>query len=87
MTTVQKSKRVTSQSIRENAKKDNSPKWEGAATWDADRFSKQFHFAMNFYSLNSTPKDLRPRVIEWATKAGIDKKIIDSCYPDSYASI
>lgn len=78
MTTVQKSKRVTSQSIRENAKKDNSPKWEGAATWDADRFSKQFHFAMNFYSLNSTPKDLRPRVIEWATKAGIDKKIIDS---------
>lgn len=73
-----KTKRVTSQSIRENAKKDYSPKWDGAAEWDGERFSKQFHYAMNFYGTNASAKDLRPRVIEWATKHGLPKATVDS---------
>lgn len=77
-TDTKTSKRITSQSIRENAKKDYSPKWDGAATWDGDRFSKQFHFAMNFYSTKYTAKDLRPRVIEWMLKKEFDKTIINS---------
>jgi hypothetical protein len=58
-------KRITSQSVRENAKRDHSPKWDGADTWSADKFAQHFRDAMRYYNLESSAKDLKPKVIDW----------------------
>ena len=70
------SNRVTSITIREHAKKDHSPKWDGAATMNGDEFSKHFRFAMNFYNLNHSGKDLKPKVIDWMGRNEYSKKEI-----------
>lgn len=67
------SKRITSQTIRENAKRDLSPKWDGADTWDGPKFRLQFREAMNYYNLNHTGKDLKPKVIDWMSRNGYSK--------------
>ena len=43
-----KSKRVTSQSIRENAKKDLSPKWDNHESWSASEFATAFRESMQY---------------------------------------
>ena len=65
MATATKPKRVTSQSIRENAKRDHSPKWENTETLTADEFSRKFRQAMDWYRLESPDKTLKPKVIDW----------------------
>lgn len=67
------SKRITSQTIRENAKRDLSPKWDGAETWDGPKFRTHFRDAMNYYNLNHTGKDLKPKVIDWMARNGYSK--------------
>lgn len=63
------SKRITSVSIRQNAKKDHSPVWEGTETLDAARFLRHWHIAMDYYRLECSSKDLKPAVLKWmATK-------------------
>ena len=76
MVTEKTSKRITSQSIRENAKRDLSPKWEGAATWDDNAFLRYFHFAMQYYRMESSVKDLKPKIIDWMALNEYDKKTI-----------
>ena len=73
-----KTKRVTSQSIRESAKRDNSPKWDGAELLDADTFSRKFRQAMDWYRLDCTDKSLKPKVIDWMGRAGYDKNTIQA---------
>jgi hypothetical protein len=60
-----KKTRVTSQSIRENAKKDYSPKWDGAEDMSATEFAAHFREAMKYYRLESSAKELKPKVIDW----------------------
>ena len=67
------SKRITSQTIRENAKRDLSPKWDGADTWDGPKFRAHFREAMQYYNLNNTGKDLKPKVIDWMSRNGYSK--------------
>lgn len=67
------SKRITSQTIRENAKRDLSPKWDGADTWDGPKFCSAFREAMNYYNLNHTGKDLKPKVIDWMSRNDYSK--------------
>ena len=57
--------RVTSQSIRENAKRDLSPKWDGAEDMSATEFAAHFREAMKYYRLESSSKELKPKVIDW----------------------
>ena len=69
-------KRITSQSIRENAKRDYSPKWDGAETWDSETFNRHFRRAMDFYRMESSGKELKSKVIDWMGRNGYDKATI-----------
>lgn len=71
-----KKEKVTSVSIRENAKRDYSPKWDGAETWDGETFNRHFRRAMDFYRMESSGKELKVKVINWMGGAGYDKATI-----------
>lgn len=76
MVTEKTSKRITSQSIRENAKRDLSPKWQGSESWDDNTFLRYFHSAMSYYRMESSVKDLKPKIIDWMALNDYDKKTI-----------
>ncbi len=71
-----KKEKVTSVSIRENAKRDYSPKWDGAEAWDGETFNRHFRRAMDFYRMESSGKELKVKVINWMGGAGYDKATI-----------
>ncbi len=71
-----KPQKITSITIRETAKKDRSPKWDGAADWPTEQFLKVYRDAMQFYNLESTAKDLKPAVLKWMGTAGYTKEAI-----------
>ena len=51
--------------MRENSKRDPSPNWAGHEEWDTNKFLKQFYVAMEWYRLETSVKDLKPKVINW----------------------
>ena len=76
-----KKTRVTKAQVtahRANAKKDHSPKWDGAETMTADEFAKAFRNAMTWYRLESSGKELKPRVIDWMARNDYTKSQIQS---------
>lgn len=76
-----KKTRVTKAQVnahRTNAKKDLSPKWDGVETMTADEFSKAFRDAMTWYRLESSGKELKPKVIDWMGRNGYDKATIQA---------
>jgi hypothetical protein len=76
-----KKTRVTKAQVtahRANAKKDHSPKWDGAETMSADEFAKAFRNAMTWYRLESSGKELKPRVIDWMARNDYTKAQIQS---------
>ena len=68
--------RVTSQTIRENAKRDFSPKWEGTELLSAIEFTSKFREAMKYYRLESSAKELKPKVIDWMGRNGYGRDVI-----------
>lgn len=62
--------------IRQNKGRDLSPKWDGAAEWDAEKFTKHFRDAMTWYRLEKSGKELKPSVINWMALNGYDKSDI-----------
>lgn len=64
--------------IRQNKSRDNSPKWDGADEWTGDKFTAHFRVAMEFYRLESSVKDLKPKLVEWMHGAGYDKSDINA---------
>jgi hypothetical protein len=78
MATATKSNRITGQSIRENAKRDYSPKWDDSLTWTGEQFTSHFRSAMNYYNLNNNNRDLKPKVIDWMGRNGYDRSVIQS---------
>jgi hypothetical protein len=73
--------RVTAKQVavhRENAKRDLSPKWDGSAELDSAMFLRLFHEAMKWYRLESSVKELKPKVIDWMGRNGSTKKQIDA---------
>jgi len=71
-----KAKKVTSVTIRENAKKDYSPKWDTVAEMNSAQFMRHFHSAMSYYRLEFSGKDLKPAVIKWMSTIGCTKEDI-----------
>jgi hypothetical protein len=71
-----KKEKITSQSIRENAKRDYSPKWDNTAELTGEEFNRHFRGAMAYYRLEKTNKDLKPAVINWMAANGYDKSDI-----------
>ena len=53
--------------------KDFSPKWDGHETWDTNQFLRHFHIAMSWYRLESSGKELKPKVINWMSANGYTK--------------
>jgi hypothetical protein len=53
--------------------KDFSPKWDGHETWDTNQFLRHFHVAMSWYRLESSGKELKPKVINWMSQNGYTK--------------
>lgn len=56
--------------------KDFSPKWDGHEAWDTNQFLRQFHIAMSWYRLESSGKELKPKVINWMSQNGYTKEQI-----------
>ena len=54
--------------------KDHSPKWDGHETWDTNQFLRHFHTAMS--RLESSNKELKPKVINWMSQNGYTKEQI-----------
>jgi hypothetical protein len=73
-----KAKRITSQSIREHAKRDHSPKWDDASGLTGEQFGAKYREAMKWYRLETSAKDLKPKVIDWMGRTGVDKAVIAS---------
>jgi hypothetical protein len=59
--------------IRQNKGRDYSPKWDGATEWDADQFTRHFHASMAWYRLESSVKELKPKLVEWCKLNGYDQ--------------
>lgn len=73
----EKKTRVTKAQViahRTRAVKDLSPNWEGQETWDADHFSRHFRHSMDYYRLEHSGKDLKPKVINWMSANGYTKE-------------
>jgi hypothetical protein len=68
-----KAKKVTSESIREYAKRDHSPKWDSASEMTAEKFLIHFRDSMKYYKMESSAKDLKPKVIDWMGRNGYER--------------
>lgn len=59
--------------IRQNKNRDMSPKWDGADEWNSEQFTSHFRKSMEWYRLESSVKDLKPKLVEWMNINGYDK--------------
>ena len=57
--------KISSVTIRENAKKDSSPTWDGWEDLSPKDYSRKWHNAMHYYNLQFSSKDLKPAVLKW----------------------
>lgn len=60
--------RVTKKQVtahRNKANRDMSPSWDAADEWDSDRFTAHFRLAMEYYRMEYSGRDLKPKVVEW----------------------
>ena len=65
--------RITKKQVlahRTKTAKDNSPRWDGAEEWTGEQFTKHFRNSMEYYRLESSSKELKPKVIEWMKLQG-----------------
>jgi hypothetical protein len=69
---------ATATKSRRSTLRDTSPKWDGHETWTADQFLKHFHKSMEYYRLESSGKDLKPKVIDWMGRNGYGRDEISS---------
>lgn len=53
--------------------RDLSPKWDGHEAWDESQFLRHFHSAMSWYRLETSGKELKPKVINWMSANGYTK--------------
>lgn len=64
--------------IRQNKGRDMSPKWDGADEWTGDKFTAHFRSSMEWYRLEASVKELKPKLVEWMHSAGYDKSDINA---------
>lgn len=68
--------RVTKKQVHEHRSKvakDLSPKWDGHEEWNTDQFHRHFRNSMDYYRLESSGRDLKPKVINWMSVNGYTK--------------
>jgi hypothetical protein len=59
--------------VRAKKGRDLSPKWDGHESWDTNQFLRHFHTSMAWYRLESSAKELKPKVINWMSTNGYTK--------------
>jgi hypothetical protein len=64
--------------IRQNKARDMSPKWDGADEWDAEQFTRHFRYSMEWYRLESSVKELKPKLVEWLHDNGYVREDINA---------
>ena len=67
---------MAEQNKRAPVVRDSSPKWDNADTMTADEFLKTFRDSMAWYRLESTGKELKPKIINWMAANGYTKEQI-----------
>ena len=50
---------------RAHAKRDHSPKWDNLEALNDEQYAAKFRDAMKYYNLESSGKELKPKVIDW----------------------
>ena len=65
MVTKRKSKASHLTEARSAKGLDHSPKWDNVDTMSEDEFSRHFRISMDWYRLESSGKELKPKVITW----------------------
>jgi hypothetical protein len=70
------SKKITSGAVRENKGRDLSPKWGDVENMSAEEFLRAFRHSMDWYRLESSGKELKPKVISWMSQNGYSKEEI-----------
>lgn len=71
--------RVTKKQVNEHrskAARDLSPKWDDHESMTAEQFNKHFRVSMDYYRLESSGKELKPKVINWMSAQGYPKDVI-----------
>lgn len=76
MATKRKSKAHHLTEARSAKGRDHSPKWDNADTMTDDEFSRHFRISMDWYRLESSGKDLKPKVINWMSNNDYTKEQI-----------
>ena len=69
-------KSVTVNTIRENRGKDLSPVWDGHEDWPLTQFQKTYYDAMNYYNIETSPKDVKGIVLRWMISTGVDSETL-----------
>ena len=64
--------------VRASKGRDFSPKWDGHEAWDTNQFLRHFHSSMAWYRLESSVKELKPKVIDWMGRIGCTKEDISA---------
>jgi len=59
--------------VRAKKGRDLSPKWDGHEAWDTNQFLRHFHSSMAWYRLESSARELKPKVIDWMGRQGCTK--------------
>lgn len=78
MATAVKTRNTALTRVRESAKRDPSPKWEGSESWSGVQFAAHFREAMKYYNLEFNSKDLKSKVIDWMGRNGYTKDVISA---------
>jgi hypothetical protein len=73
MTEVKTRKIAAKESASAAAKRDRSPKWEGAEEWTGAEFGRRYREAMSYYNLEHTGRELKVKVIDWMGRNGYDR--------------
>jgi hypothetical protein len=71
-----KSKKITSVTVRESKGRDMSPKWVDVENMSAGEFLRTFRNSMDWYRLESSGKELKPKVISWMAQNDYTKEEI-----------
>lgn len=62
--------------VRAAKGRDYSPKWDGIEALTSEQFSSHFRRSMDWYRLESSAKELKPKVINWMSANGYSKEQI-----------
>ena len=73
MTEVKTRKIAAKESASAAAKRDRSPKWDGAVEWTGAEFGRRYREAMSYYNLEHTGRELKSKVIDWMGRNGYDR--------------